>query len=88
MARSRGRSSGRGGGGGRSGGGSQRSVKTAKRAAAPAEVEVVEEAGGASWADGVAVATFLALIVALIMLDADMGKNFGEGKLFGYEAEE
>lgn len=86
MARSRGRS-GRGGGGGRSGG-SQRSVKTAKRSAAPAEVEVVEEAGGASWADGVAVATFLAILVALIMLDADMGKNFGEGKLFSYEAEE
>ena len=66
-----------------------RSVKSSRRAPAPAaEVEVVEEAGGATWEAGVAVATFLLLLVAMLLVDAEMGKS-GEGQLFNsYEAPE
>ena len=66
-----------------------RSVKSSRRAPAPAaEVEVVEEAGGATWEAGVAVATFLLLLVALLLIDKEMGTHYGEGQLFTYESSE
>ena len=58
------------------------SARPAREAEAEAEVEVVEESAGPSWEAGVAVATFLALLMALILLDKHMGTAYGEGFLF------
>ena len=80
MAKSRNR----GGKGGRSAQPS-RSVRSSSgggRRADAGEAEVVEEAVGATWEAGVAFATFLALLVALILLDMHMSESFGAGKLF------
>lgn len=59
-----------------------RSVRSTSHREEPAEVEVVEEGRGATWEAGVAVATFLALLVALILLDKFRGGSYGDGVLF------
>jgi len=78
MAKSRSR----GGSRGRASASASRSVRSSSRRSAPsADVEVVEEAEGATWEAGVAVATFLALLLALILLDMHMSESFDAGKL-------
>lgn len=72
------------GGGARRGGGSARATKTTsrKKPAAPAQdVEVVEEAGGMSLDDGVILGTFLALLIAFVLIDKARGA-YGEGMFF------
>ena len=60
--------------------------KTASRAAGKAasggDVEVVEEAGGMDLDTGVGIVTALLLITALVLIDYELGKAFGEGILF------
>lgn len=70
------------------GGASSRSVRSTsggggRRGRETATAEVVEDAGGgATWEAGVAFATFIALLVALILLDMHMSASFDAGKLF------
>lgn len=53
-----------------------------RRSAAADEVEVVEEAGGMDLDAGLGIVTFLLLIVALVLVDYEMGKHMAEGFLF------
>ena len=46
------------------------------------EIEVVEEAGGMDWETGVCLITALLLVVALLLVDYEMGQNLGGGVLF------
>jgi len=56
--------------------------RSAGRRAGPQEVEVVEEAGGLDLEAGIGVVTFLLLIVALVLVDYEMGKHMAAGILF------
>jgi len=51
-------------------------------AASGDEVEVVEEAGGMDLDAGLGIVTFLLLIVALVLVDYEMGTKMGAGILF------
>lgn len=69
------------------GAGAQRAVKSTSQGRRPAaaqvaEVEIVEESRGAGWEGGVAVATFIGLLLAILMVDKHMATYFGEGFLF------
>ena len=46
------------------------------------DIEVVEEVGGMGIDDGIVFMSTILLIVALLMVDYDRGKNYGEGVLF------
>ena len=69
----------RGGSRAKSGGGGGRQTKSKKTAAA--EVEVVEEGGGSGIDAGIAVATCIMLVVALLFVDAHLGR-YGAGMFF------
>jgi hypothetical protein len=58
-----------------------RASSSSRRAAAD-DVEVVEEAGGMDLDAGVGIITCLLLIVALVLVDYEMGTNLGAGILF------
>ena len=58
------------------------SSRATGRRAASEEVEVVEEAGGLDLDAGVGIVTCLLLIVALVLVDYEMGVNMGAGILF------
>jgi len=62
------------------------SRRTSSRAAAgkakASDVEVVEEAGGMDLDTGVGIVTALLLILALLLVDYELGKTLGEGMLF------
>ncbi len=62
----------------------QRAVRSSSRREPVEEVEpeVLEEAGGSGWESGVAVATFIGLLIALLLLDMHMGQKFDQGFLF------
>jgi hypothetical protein len=53
-----------------------------RRAAGTDDVEVVEEAGGMDLDAGVGIVTFVLLIVALVLVDYEMGQNMAAGILF------
>jgi len=57
-------------------------AKTAPRATAPAPVEIVEEEKGLGIDDGIIILTTLMLLVAVLMIDYNRGKQYGEGILF------
>jgi uncharacterized integral membrane protein len=63
-------------------------TRAARSAAKPAarttvtEVEVVEEKAGATWEAGVAILTALLLIVAILMVDYELGTSYGGGVFF------
>lgn len=71
---------GRGGRGAKAAG---RQVKSKKMAAVPvvAEVDVVEERGGAGIDAGIAVLTAILLIAAILFVDANLGR-YGGGLFF------
>ena len=58
----------------------------ARRGASPepveAEIEVVAEESGMGFEAGVAIVTTIILFVAVLMVDYDRGKNYGEGMMF------
>ena len=62
------------------------SRRTSSRAASGkskgGDVEVVEEAGGMDLDTGVGIVTTLLLILALVLLDYELGKSLGAGILF------
>jgi hypothetical protein len=47
-----------------------------------AEIEVVEEEGGLGIEDGVVLGTTLLLVVAILLIDRNLGVNFGQGMFF------
>lgn len=83
MARSRSRSS---AGGSRRATPSRQTKATSRKkaAAAPAaaEPEIVEEARGAGIETGIAVFTFLSLLVGILLLDHMLGTSYGRGVFF------
>ena len=68
MARSRSRGKGRNA--------QAKSRKEAPQAAAPAEVEVIEEGGGLGIDDGVVIVTAILFLVACLLLDKEMAVNY------------
>ncbi|HVS19401.1 MAG TPA: hypothetical protein VMT18_12425 [Planctomycetota bacterium] len=46
------------------------------------DVEVVEEAGGMDLDTGIGIVTALLLILALVLIDYELGKSLGAGILF------
>lgn len=62
------------------------SRRTSSRAAAGkakgGDVEVVEEAGGMDLDTGVGIVTTLLLILALLLIDYELGKSLGAGIVF------
>lgn len=67
-------------------GGSRQAKATSRKktaaAAAPAQVEVVEEEQSGHIEDGIAVVTAILLIAALLFADAELGMHYGEGLFF------
>ena len=61
---------------------SRSSSRASGRRAAADDVEVVEEAGGMDLDAGVGIVTFVLLIVALVLVDYEMGQNMAAGILF------
>jgi hypothetical protein len=61
---------------------SRSSSRPSGRRAAAEDVEVVEEAGGLDLEAGIGIVTFLLLIVALVLVDYEMGKSMAAGILF------
>ena len=57
-------------------------ASSSSRRAAADDVEVVEEAGGMDLDAGIGIVTFLLLVVALVLIDYEMGTNMGAGFLF------
>jgi hypothetical protein len=51
------------------------------RRSAAAEVEVVEEAAGMDLGTGLGIVTAFLLVVALVLVDYEMGKHLGAGIL-------
>tara|TARA_R110002126_G_scaffold64513_5_gene165158 strand:- start:7104 stop:7400 length:297 start_codon:yes stop_codon:yes gene_type:complete len=65
-----------------------KSTSRKTKSSASSDVEVVEEAGGLGIEDGVILGTFLALLLAFILIDKSRGA-YGEGMFFtGDQAEE
>ena len=58
------------------------SRKAPAPAAAVAEVEVVEEEGGLGLEDGIIVATTLALVVAIVLIESHLVGVYGAGVIF------
>lgn len=88
MARARKTSGSRRSGGGGSSARATKSTSRKSKAPAAADVEVVEEAGGLGIEDGVVLGTFLALLIAFVLIDKARG-SYGEGLFFtGDQAEE
>ncbi len=47
-----------------------------------AEVDIVEEAPGMGWESGVAIITALMLLVAILLVDYQLGRDYGAGAFF------
>jgi hypothetical protein len=58
-----------------------KSTSRKTKSSASADVEVVEEAGGLGIEDGVILGTFLALLLAFILIDKSRGA-YGQGMFF------
>lgn len=58
------------------------SRSTGRRSAAADNVEVVEESGGMDLDAGLGIVTCLLLIIALVLVDYEMGTQLGAGILF------
>ena len=56
--------------------------KATPRRKAPAAAAVVEEAPSGGLETGIAVLTAILLITAIVFVDYELGKSYGEGKLF------
>ncbi len=77
MARSKSRS-----GGGRKGADARQPKAKSRKAAAPAEVEVVEESGGLTIDDGIPIISSILLIAAILFVDYALANQYGEGTFF------
>ncbi|MAE27654.1 MAG: hypothetical protein QF724_01940 [Planctomycetota bacterium] len=78
MARSRSRTSSRSD----KGAGARQARSKSTRSKPAAEVEVVEEGGGMGIDDGIAIITTIVLLVAVLLVDYELGTNYGEGMFF------
>lgn len=56
--------------------------RTAGKPARGGDVEVVEEAGGMDLDTGIGIVTALLLVVALVLIDYELGHSMGSGVLF------
>jgi uncharacterized protein HemX len=56
--------------------------KATPRRKAPAAAAVVEEAPKGGLETGIAILTALILVTAIVLVDYELGKSYGEGKLF------
>jgi hypothetical protein len=56
--------------------------RTTTRRVATEEVEVVDESGGMDLDTGIGIVTCVLLIIALVLVDYDMGKHMAAGFLF------
>ena len=81
MARSRSRTSSRPSRSSKGAGERQASSKS-PRSKPAAEIEVVEEGGGMGIDDGIAIITTIVLLVAVLLVDYELGTNYGEGMVF------
>ncbi len=61
---------------------SQAPRATSKRATEIDDVEVVEEAPGMSWESGVAIITAVMLLIAILLVDYQMGRDYAAGVFF------
>lgn len=77
MARSRARTS-----GGRKGAEPRQPKAKSRKAAAPAEVEVVEESGGMTIDDGIPIMSTVLLVAAILFVDYALAHQYGAGTFF------
>ena len=77
MARSRSKS-----GSGGSGRRTPRATSRKQEAPATASVEVVEEGKDLGLDDGIAIVTALLILVAILLVDYDLGTHYGRGVFF------